>query len=277
VFPGQLRATGELAFGGKFGEEVKSELTAVPVVPRNWGARRRLPSAEEIEGWLRVAGSAPRVVAVESVPFELIVVRDQTSLHLLRRLREPARKAAKIQREQVLRFVSSRPVFTMTRDGTWSALFSVSENVNPEGWGLGWATTNRFFGANQEGPVERLTEAVAVAGLQAAGSNRPRGVLLVSGTPFAEEVEPGLDPLAIRAYLATLHVPFFYWRLDQDADRTPDSWGNPRIVLSRDDLHRAAAEVAIELRPQFLVWLEGDVSTAAGSSKHLRLAGAAVR
>ena len=74
------------------------------------------------------------------------------------------------------------------------------------------------------GPIERLTEAVAVAGLQAAASNRPRGVLLVSGTRFAEEAEDGLDPLAIREYLATLHVPFFYWRIDEGGDATPDGW-----------------------------------------------------
>ena len=224
VFSGQLRATAELAFGGEFGEEVRSELTGVPVVRRNSGGR--LPSVAELEAWLRIDGASPRVVAVESIPFELIVVRDQTSLHLLRRLREPASRAGKIQREQVLRFVSSRPVFAKAPDGTWSALFSVSENINAAGGGLGWAVTNRFFGTSQEGPIERLTEAVAVAGLQAAASNRPRGVLLVSGTRFAEEAEDGLDPLAIREYLATLHVPFFYWRLDEGGDATPDDGVN---------------------------------------------------
>jgi hypothetical protein len=282
VFPGPLRATGELAFGGEFGEEVSTELTAVPLERRNPGARRGLPSAAEVESWLRIAGAAPRVVAVESLPFELIVVRDQASLHLLRRLLEPARRVAKTQRESVLRFVGSRPLFSDAADGTWSAVFSVSENVNTEGLGLGWALTHRFFGTDQEGILERVTEAVAVAGVQAAASNRPRGVLLVRGERGVEKADPGLDPLTIRDYLTALRVPFFYWRLDSSGDTTPDAWGVPTAVRDRQDLYRAAAEVSAALHPQFLAWLDGqhmpqDVTMQVSSSKRLRLAGVDTR
>jgi hypothetical protein len=282
VFPGQLRATAELAFGGEYGEEVRTELTAVPLERRGRSARRPLPSPAEVEGWLRVGNAPAPVVAVESVPFELIVVRDEASLHLVRRLREPARKAPKAEREFVLRFVSSSPLWTSAADGTWSAVFSISQDLNHEGPGLRWALTNRFFGADQEGRHERLTEAVAVAGLQAAGSNRPRAVLLVAGERFVEGAQPGFEPAAIREYLAALRVPFFYWRLDEGADTTPDPWGLPRIVRDRYDLQRAVAEMLVELRPQFLAWLDGqhmpqDVSMAGSSTANVRLAGAEVR
>jgi hypothetical protein len=278
VFAGQLRATEEVAFGGEFGEEVRTDLTAVPLVRRNAGVRRSLPSAGEVEAWLQVAGSAARVVAVEALPFELIVVRDRASLHLLRRLREPARKVRTIEREPVLRFVSSRPLFAKDDAGDWSGLFSVSQNVNTEAAGLGWVMTHRFFAPDQEGPVERLAEAVAVAGLQAAGSKRPRGVLLLTGERFIGEPEPGRDPVAIRGYLSALRVPFFYWRLDDGGDTSPDAWGDPTVIRDRVGLQRAVLEVVAALRPQFLAWLDGqhmpsDVTLEVSSSARVRLAG----
>lgn len=282
VFPGQVRATGELAFGGQFGEELRSELTAIPLERVDQVGLKRLPSAVEVEGWLRVGGAAPRIVAVERGPFELIVVRGEASLHPLRNLGGRTRSAGKYRRDDQLRFVSSRPLLVKAADGSWSALYSVSQNLNENGVGLARAMTRAFFGASQEGEIERLTDAVAVAGVRAAGSSRPRGVLLVTATRFAKETEPGVDPLAIRNYLAALRVPFFYWRIDESGDATPDDWGTPRAVRDREDLHRAASELASALRPQFLIWLDGehmpgDVTTVAASSTPLRLAGGVVR
>jgi hypothetical protein len=282
VFPGQLRATAELAFGGEYGEEVRTELTAVPLEWPGRSARRPLPSPAEVESWLRVRDAPARVVAVEGLPFELVVVRDEASLDLVRRLRAKSRRAPKAERQFVLRFVSSSPLWTRAADGTWSAVFSISQNLNDEGPGLRWALTNQFFEANQEGRHERLTEAVAVAGLQAAGSNRPRAVLLVAGERFVEGAQPGFSPAAIREYLEALRVPFFYWRLDQGADTTPDPWGLPRMVSNRYDLQSAVIEMLVALRPQFLAWLDGqhmpqDVAVAVSSTANVRLAGVDAR
>ena len=77
-------------------------------------------------------------------------------------------------------------------------------------------------------------------------------------------------------------MPFFYWRIGEGADATLDAWGEPRMIRDRQDLARAASDVAAALRPQFLAWLEGqhipeDVVIDASSTETVRLAGAEVR
>jgi hypothetical protein len=281
VFPMQLRANAGLAFGGAFGDEVSSDLTAVPL-ERTEPGDSRLPSATEVETWLRVRGAAPRVVAVERGLFELIVVRDEASLKPLRVIGEQVRSGTGGGRKDMLRFVGSRPQQVRADDGSWSAVFPVTPNLNTGNRGLPWVLTHGFFGTDQEGEIEELDPAVAMAGLQAAGSNRPRGVLLIRGAGPALRAAPGLDSRAIRGYLAALRVPFFYWRIDGGGDATPDVWGAPTRIRDRRDLGRAASELVSALRPQFLVWLDGsympgEVTLTSGAPAPLRLAGGATR
>jgi hypothetical protein len=279
VFAGQLRATAELAFGGEFGEQMTSELTAIALEPDTRSWVRRLPSAAAVAADLRVAGAAPLVVAVERGPVELVVVRAAASLAPLRRLRRQIDTSAGLRDQDVMRVVSSRPLF-VAGDGDWAGLFSVSQDLNRAGGGLGWALTNLFFDAGEEGSIERLDEAVAVAGLRAAASNRPRAVLLVNAGDAGEEGEgPSLElgPAAVREYLAALRVPFFYWRVGAEA--TADGWGTPTPVRNGHDLEAAAAKLGSTLRRQFVAWLDGqhlpvDVTTAGTPSAPLRLAGA---
>jgi hypothetical protein len=219
------------------------------------------------------------VVAVERRPIELVVVRAAASHAPLRRLRRLIDTAAGLRDQDVMRVVSSRPLFVAT-DGDWFGMFSVSQDLNRTSGGLGWSLANMFFDAAEEGTVERLDEAVATAGLRAAASNRPRGVLLVNGADTGGETEgPSLElgPRAIREYLAALRVPFFYWRMGSTS--TADAWGTPTPVRNAHDLETAAAKLGTTLRRQFVAWLDGqhlpaDVTTSGTSSAPLRLAGA---
>ena len=83
IFHDQLRAEVEVAFGGDYGEEVSTELTAVPLELDGW---KSLPSAAEVESWLRIGDQPARVVAVESGPREVVLVRDDASMVTLRSL-----------------------------------------------------------------------------------------------------------------------------------------------------------------------------------------------
>jgi hypothetical protein len=280
IFPRQVRATAGLAFGGEFGEDVSSELTAVSLEPDVSTGDRRLPSAEQVETWLRAGGATPRVVAVERGPFELFVVRDGSSFQSLRGLGAKIRAGVSSARKDAFHFVASRPHLARGADGSWFSLFPVSTNVNATRAGLPWALTHVFFKSHQQGRNEELTGAVAVAGVEAAGSRRPRGLLLVRGAGPIAESKPGLDPVSVREYLSALRVPFFYWRIDENDDATPDSWGTPTIVRGVRDLRRAESELAAALRPQFLAWLDGShmpdqVTTTPAASTLVRLAGEA--
>ena len=102
IFARQLRAQVELAFGGEYGEEVSSELTAIPLELRRSG--KELPTAEQVEAWLRVGDQPPRVAAVERGPREVVLVRDDASTITLRSLgrqttgRGPQRSQSSSQR-----------------------------------------------------------------------------------------------------------------------------------------------------------------------------------
>ncbi|HEY4597399.1 MAG TPA: hypothetical protein VIJ02_13445, partial [Thermoanaerobaculia bacterium] len=69
--PSGRLARKEIAYGGEYGSEVSTELTAVPVRTRGG----KLPSPERLSGWLTAGGRPLPVAAVEEGPAQLFVVR----------------------------------------------------------------------------------------------------------------------------------------------------------------------------------------------------------
>jgi hypothetical protein len=291
VFARQVQARVEVAFGGEYGEKVSSELTAVPLEAAD---AEDLPSAEELESWLRIGDQPAQVVAVERGSREVVLVRDEKSQSVLRSFGRQAagssgprrsqstaqRMSAGIAPGDTLRLVGTRPMLVPSSAGHQSALFPVSANLNGPTSGVGFALTNLFFAPTGETTEERVSEAVGVAALTAASSNRARALVLVRSTESDDAlVGGGLDPANVRAFVRELRVPFFYWRVGPGADAAADPWGEPKVLRGFGGIHGAITELADSLRPQFLVWVEGlhkpgDI-TLAGAPAGLRLAGAA--
>ncbi|MDX1382807.1 MAG: hypothetical protein R3190_04130 [Thermoanaerobaculia bacterium] len=262
VFPRQQRAHAEIVFGGQYGEEVSTELTAVPLQSRRGGGRYAL---EELEAWLRVDGRPARVVAREEGRAEVIVVRDEASFGPLVRIGRstgalrsrgsgPMRLgfARGLGEKDSLRFVASRPVLVEGSGGELVKLFQATPNLRRRGEGLGWATTHQFLERGASPEAEEIAAAVAVAGLQASASNRARAVILISA---GEAAAGDLEPENVRSFLEVLHVPFYYWRVE--ARLPQDPWGRSSPVYGREQLNQAIARLRRDLDRQFVVWLDG--------------------
>ena len=291
IFPRQVRAQVELAFGGEYGEEVSSELTAVPL---ELDSEKELPSSAQIEAWLQVGEQPVRVAAVERGPREVVLVRDDASEVTLRNLvrqvtgRGPQRSQSSVQRmisasglsaKDALRVMGTHPIPVAVKSGGYTPLFPLSANVNSATSGFAFVLTNVFF-RPQEGQLEeQLAEAVSLAGIRASASNRARAVLLVRSTQAGAPTKPGLRPTDVRSFLSALRVPLFYWTVGPAKEGASDPWGEATPIRGWGGVHGAVTELMDALRPQFLVWIEGlhkpgDVTLSAQAPAGLRLAGA---
>jgi hypothetical protein len=286
-FHHQLRAQVEVAFGGEYGEEVSTELTAVALELD----AAKLPSAAELESWLRIGDQAPRVVAVERGPREVVLVRDDASTVTLRsfgrqtsgsgprRTQSASRMSAGLDLKDTLRLIGTHPTLVPVKGGGTTALFPQSANLNGHNSGLGWVLTNLFFRSEAVEGAELLAEAVSVAGLRAAASNRVRAVILVRSTDAPPPPAGSLEPANVRGFLAALRVPLVYWTVGPTREGAIDPWGEAVTVRGWGGVHGVVGDLIEALRPQFLVWVEGlhkpgDVTLTAGAPAGLRLAGA---
>ncbi|HEY4590733.1 MAG TPA: hypothetical protein VII86_16010, partial [Thermoanaerobaculia bacterium] len=183
--PSGRLARKEIAYGGEYGSEVSTELTAVPVRTRGG----KLPSPERLSGWLTAGGRPLPVAAVEEGPAQLFVVRSPAAPASLwtmgarkrggRVLRvSPLWDGMKIGKEDEVRIVipySQR----FQASGELSDLFTVLAGIHGEDYGLPMILLTAR--GPMPGPKVRMrfADAVAVAGLKATKENRRRAVLLV--------------------------------------------------------------------------------------------------
>ncbi len=126
----------------------------------------------------------------------------------------------------------------------------------------------------------RVSDAVAMAGLEAhAGRRRRVVVLMMEGEAMGPSRYP---PAVVRSYLEHLHVPLYVWKFGIAAEPTAtcetlapetletlDGWGkvrdltHPQLLSDEaipdwlDRIAAAAEEVRKELRRQRVVWLRG--------------------
>jgi hypothetical protein len=130
-------------------------------------------------------------------------------------------------------------------------LFPVGQALDIQRWGLPWLATH-LTERGATGIGQRLADAVAVAGVRAAGDGRPRMVVLVlSGNP----IDGGRSAAsAIREYLRVLHVPLTVWSID-GAGEGP--WGAASDISNLAKLNKVSRELMNELDRQWVVWVEG--------------------
>jgi hypothetical protein len=98
-----------------------------------------------------------------------------------------------------------------------------------------------------------LGEAVAGAGVTAAGGGTPRAVVLVlSGNPVDDS---NYQPPAVREYLRALRVPLVVWSVT--GDESAGAWGKASDVSDPGSLTKASKRLLKELERQWIVWVEG--------------------
>jgi hypothetical protein len=232
-----------------------------------------VPAPEALQGWFVRRGEPLRVVAAEQGPAELVIVRDLDEEAAVRALGSgtrtffvPQRRGVLPQRDpDALRFEmrlgkEDRLLFLWPTAKRFEAsltadLFETSRVFTGKDGGLHWLLT-RVYHPDKRTAVRRFSDAVAVAGLQAAGSYGTRAVLLVLGgqTPDRSLYSPAI----VRRYLERLHVPLFVWSLeDPGAREAAPSWGEVEDVSSLSKLRDAFKRLRGELDSQQIVWIDG--------------------
>ena len=274
-FSPTMVARKDVVFGGEWGSQISTELTAVPV---RAAQGKELPAAEQLEGWFTGSGRSLSVGAVDDGPGRVIVVRVPEALEVFNELigssqrksfssgrtqvgalREDDalawRSEMRLGKEDVVRILS--PHATLYRDsGIASELFEGSRELTWEEGGLFWFLTRHALMTPKDADRGRIADAVAVAGLQAATGNYRRAVVLVLGADAKDTSR--YDAAAIRRYLDAIHVPLFVWSLE-NPKKNPGLavWGDVQVISSIPRLSKAVSDLRTELSRQRIVWLEG--------------------
>jgi hypothetical protein len=170
--------------------------------------------------------------------------------------RERLREAMAFDAGQRIRLLMPRARQTKGH-GVEMESFAMSPEIRPEQGGRYWALMQDVLlpGLSEE---TRVSDAVAVAALQAAGANRRRAVLLVLGD--SHEDESRHSARAVRGLLESLNVPLHVWRFEpgeQKGGNVAAEWGEGESIGSFRELQKAAQKLSKSLDRQRIVWVEG--------------------
>jgi hypothetical protein len=251
-----ITAHSDVTFGGRYGSQVVTELTAVPVM-----VDRGKPKLEDLEGAFRARGEALITAAVERLGAKVFLVRDHAAVAQL----EPVRRRQDVlggrykrvgaytaagevsPKEDQLYVVVPNPEYRKGRQ-----LYPTSPGMSIKTLGLGWLVTHV---TNPDASIagQQLSEAVAVAGVQAAAEGAPRAVLLVlSDDPMSLD---GNLPQEVRSYLRSLRVPLYVW---STGESSAEGWGPAAIIESSKGFEAAVKAMKKDLARQWIVWVEGN-------------------
>lgn len=274
-FPSNVVARKDAVFGGKYGSAVSTDLTAVPLRVR----RGKLTEAS-LRGRLFAGGHPLAVAAVEKNPAEVFVVRDLGADEAIAELGKVKKRRTVqgqgmnqrlsiehdylryeigLRREDEVRFVFPVPR-RYTASGQRAELFDWSRAFTLRDGGMHWLLT-RIEAQSRPPGDQRLSDAVAVAAIQALSGSRPRAVVLVVGS--APEDASRCDPATVRQYLASIRVPLFVWSVEKPAEKNAEispalaAWGKVEDVSTLSRLRAAVARLRDELESQRIVWVEG--------------------
>ncbi len=281
----------ELVFGGSFGDQVATEMTALVLVPTKGGKRNHkagkrnhtsLPEPETMDGRLRKGDQDLRVVAVDRGPVNLLVVRERSAVtqdglgrvfqDFYRKYHPPPRVALGLQGEKKpptptavlgegdrVRFAYPTAGREQVQVGQGAAPLLIEQvPVSHDVTDLGplFDILTSAFSDEDEAPVARqqLADAVAIAGVVAATGDRRRAVLLIR-SGVAED-SSRFSPATVRAYLRRLGVPLVVWSIAAEGE-VSSVWGEARDVSRYEQLNKALDKLRKLLESQIVVWVEG--------------------
>ena len=254
-FPEGIAARSDVTFGGAYGSQLTTELTAVPIEIQG----EQPPSVSGLEGTLRAGDEELQIAAVDRQGAQVFVVRDIGTWPVMRKIgflldRNPTMRYRRVVYDPDLPLKSDRlhlvgTAPTIRRD---LALFPFSEAYEIKPWSLSWIVTHA---RNQQeaSAYQELSDAVAVAGLRAAGSGTPRAVILVVGPEAVSHSRH--EPQVVREYLSTLRVPLVVWSADEE--EVVSEWGPAEDISSTAKLKKASKRLVADIQKQWIVWVEG--------------------
>ncbi len=279
-FTDTVSAVAEKVFGGSYGDEITSDLTAVAVeMPVGVPA----PTPASLAGLLTSDGAPVEVVAVDRGVAELVVVRDELAAasleriqrqlaRLLRTVEGIGRQGSRLASQSVelpaprsLRSALPLPLdqhlrllwpFALREEAATHryALFPTTPELTTRDAGVYWLLT-QLRQARAAGAAQQLSDAVAVAGMAATSRSRRRAVLLV--TSHTPEDDSALTPAVVRRYLEALRVPLRVWVADPKTALMKARWGEVTDVSTAGKLDGAVQEIANLLDRQWIVWVRG--------------------
>jgi len=255
-----------VVIGGAYGGNVTAELVGVAL--RVDGAR----GAEEVARCL--GGPDGKSVEVRSLeagsPEVYLVASQQARAQLRRKLFEhfPGRRGSPALAPELAKLGMPKrsrvtfywpelePASSRIGDGHRTELLRHSEALELSSNGL-W---ERFSTLEPRGQVarsgSRTADATGVAVLSAAGTARPRAVVVVvsPSEPDASQFRPD----QIRRLARSLHVPLHVWSLTEPA--TP-AWGTARTFRSSSsDILKAHWALREDLESQRIAWAQGSTA-----------------
>ncbi len=237
----------ERTFGGSFTDTVSSELTAVPL---RLDKGSKAPSRS---GWLQGRGEPLEVVDVVSGPAELVFVRDQSAQvaidEMARRSSGSYRWVAPLNRGYAVRFL--RPVAEQRSRPAVDLHLFAPRSLSVASGGLLWLLTH-VRDPRVPDPLQRLSDAVAVAGVNISAGGHRRAVVLLLGPEAADNSHH--SQANVRRYLEQLRVPLVVWSTEGEVD-TP--WGPAANVSTMAKLERETRRVVKLLEAQRIAWVHG--------------------
>jgi hypothetical protein len=260
-FGGSAFSAAELVFGGSWVGSASMALTATAI---ELEGKTRVKSAEDLRGVFVSGEETLEVAVVEKDASEVVVVRTPAASELLAQM-APSRVAvtltgdpsaasqlqASARRDWRAQFIWPVPRLG-GEEGQRFDLFPHSQHFTEEDTDL----ANLIVGVRPPvlGGKVRLADAVAIAGVTAAASNRRRTVILVLAGAAADASEA--SPAVARRFLEHLRVPLEVWSVAEDG-AVAEGWGEAVDVSSRSKLDKALRRTFRALDSQRVVWLKG--------------------
>ena len=248
---------------GSAAAQSESQLTAIPLQITD---RATKPDAATL---LRSGERPVKVVAIDEVPAEVIVVRAPSATEASMRIdidERTHRRSGGGMNMAMMQGTADRSdvhlgandtvrfLWPMASEGAGDVkarLFPSSRSMTTTEHGLRWVVAH--VGAPDATEL-RYADAVAVAGLQAAASHRARAVVLILGSNYRDA--SALDPIRARAYLESVGVPLYVWLLHDEPTAT--AWGNTVDISTPEKFRSAAEKLASDVARQRIAWVEGD-------------------
>ncbi len=263
-FEHNVTSVAEVTFGGTYGERLTTELTAMALIADG----RRPPELETLRHRLVAEGRKLEVVAIDRGssgrgtsgrgPAEILMVVDRDFPRVMSDLwlryqqrgwRRPTLvTTGLISSELRLRFVYPVAEHRQAVSGSYK-LFPASQE---------YSDTALYPLLSAMRPLEgkqRLADAVAVAGLTAAGHRRRRTVVLALGHDPVDASD--LDPGMVRRYLAALNVPLQVWYPGDELPASVAAWGEVKDVAEFRQLDGVFRDLKRRLDQQWVIWLDG--------------------
>jgi len=261
-FPDGAHYEAELSFGTRLGFGADIDLTGlVLAMPRSSRV-----SIQQLAGWFEKDGQAIEVVGIERSPARLVMVIDDTTTDSLRQLATVTAGAATnrttLRKGEEVLFLFPKARKTTTGDDG-SKLFPISQPFTAEDGDLAWLLTR--VSTPETSGDRRVTDALAVASLEAASGGRPRAVILVLGHVATDTSAYQVDE--VLSFLRDLRVPLFIWWTGRPSAVTVSEgrrpvtvttpWGRASDISSFGRIEQAVVELRKNLDQQHTVWVEG--------------------